>query len=148
MGAIMTGILEWTHTAQFHFNFPESRVVGDDAPTWKDDYIHGILFETDKEYDFFAAISGARSRFQKEPLIAARGVPAHLSGPARELFGNTGGALAGWLHLSEIDACVRHISVEPLEFGVEVEIAMEIMKMLVGRFGDLHVRMVFNIESA
>src|SRR5688500_9104408 len=103
MGASMTGIIECTHDAQCACQ-PELHLpLGD--PRWTDDHLHGILFETEKEYDFFAAIAGVRSRFEKAPLIPPRGVPAHLSWPALQYFEHRAEGVAGWLHLSEIEQC-------------------------------------------
>jgi hypothetical protein len=55
MGASMTGIIEWTHDAQCALRTDLGLVRGD--PRWAEDYLHGVLFQTDKEYDFFAAIA-------------------------------------------------------------------------------------------
>lgn len=145
MGASMTGIVEWTHDAQCAAR-PGLRLTRGE-PRWSDDHLHGILFETDKEYDFFAAIAGVRSRFKKQPLIRPRGVPAHLSGPARRYFEDFGGEVAGWLHLSEIERCVSHLGADPFYTDFEIEIALDLMRGLVAKFGDRHVRLVFNIES-
>lgn len=146
MGASMTGIIEWTHDAQCAAR-PESNLsLG--PPRWDDDHLHGILFETDKEYDFFAAISGARSRFDKPPLIKARGVPAHLSGPAERHFEYFGDGLSGWLHLSEIDRCVAHVSDGTFLTDFELDAAVGLMRTLVAKLTDAHVRLVFNIEGA
>jgi hypothetical protein len=130
MGASMTGIIEWTHDAQCARTEPPT-VLGE--PRWGDDHLHGILFETDKEYDFFAAIAGVRSRFNKPPLILPRGVPAHLSWPAQRYFEDFGGGIAGWLHLSEIEQAVGHIGVHPFYMGFEIETALELMRWLVAR---------------
>jgi hypothetical protein len=146
MGASMVGIIEWTHDAQSATRPDLNLARG--QPRWHDDHLHGVLFETDKEYDFFAAIAGARNRFGTPPLIPARGVPLHLSGPARRYFDDFGEALAGWLHLSEIERSMRHISAEPLAIGFEVEAALDFMRLLVAKLTDPHVRLVFNISSA
>jgi hypothetical protein len=101
MGASMTGIIEWTHDAQSAASTGTLAALG--LPRWDDDHLHGILFQTDKEYDFFAAIAGVRSRFAKPALIPRRGLPRELSSPARNYFGKSAGECAGWLHLSEIE---------------------------------------------
>jgi hypothetical protein len=144
MGATMTGIIEWTHDAQCAADDPQM-TLGE--PRWDDDHLHGILFNTDKEYDFFAAVSGVRSRFSKPPLIPPRGVPSDLSWPAQEYFRTRGDSLAGWLHLSEIERCIRHMEVQPFYTGFEIDVALELMARLVGRLSDPHVRLVFNVES-
>src|SRR6266699_2913156 len=108
MGASMTGIIEWTHDAQCAAGYDPSDALA--PPRWDEDHLQGVLFETDKEYDFFAAIAGVRNRFGKPPLIAPRGVPSNLSAPARLHFDSRRPDLAGWLHLSEIDRCIQHIS--------------------------------------
>src|SRR5687767_3601059 len=127
MGASMAGFLEWTHDALTTVRRPELwPPLG--PPRWEDDYLHGMSFDTDKEYDFFAVISGARSRFNKPPLIKARGVPKNLSLPASRYLEGSGGDLAGWLHLSEIDRCIAHITqglAGPFYTGLEIEIALE-----------------------
>src|SRR5687768_9863338 len=107
MGASMTGIIEWTHDAQCAARPDLNVPLG--PPRWADDHLHGILFQTDKEYDFFAAIAGVRSRFNIPPLIPRRGIPDHLSWPALRYFEDNGGEAAGWLHLSEIEQTIRHI---------------------------------------
>ena len=56
-------------------------------------------------------------------------------------------SLTGWLHLSEVDACVRHMSDASFSTSFEVDIVLDIMRLLVGRLRDAHVRLVFNIES-
>ena len=141
----MTGIIEWTDQAQCatrpELNLPLA------APRWHEDHLHGVLFDTDKEYDFFAAIAGARNRFGKPPLIAPRGVPPHLSGPARRYFEDFGSDLAGWLHLSEIERCIAHVSDGSFVTGFEVDCAMEFMRLLVSKLTDPHVRLVFSIEG-
>ena len=100
----MTGIIEWTHDAQCAARDPK---VPLGPPRWDDDHLHGVLFQTDKEYDFFAAIAGVRNRFSKPSLIPRRGTPRNLSYPARRYFEDFGDECAGWLHLSEIDRCVE-----------------------------------------
>jgi hypothetical protein len=143
MGASMTGIIEWTHDAQGSTRPDLALPLG--PPRWDDDHLHGVLFETDKEYDFFAAIAGARSRFNKPPLIPRRGVPGHLSWPARRYFEDFGDGCAGWLHLSEIDACIRHMSDGSFSTHFEIDVALDVMRMLVAKLTDPHVRLVFNI---
>lgn len=145
MGASMTGIIEWTHDAQCAARPDLQMVLGE--PRWGDDHLHGILFQTDKEYDFFAAIAGVRSRFNMPPLIPPRGVPAHLSYPALRYFEYFADDVAGWLHLSEIEQCIRHIGAQPFYMDFEIEVALELMGGLVERLSDPHVRLVFNIES-
>ena len=144
MGASMAGIIEWTHDAQCAATgAPTTR----GEPRWGDDHLNGILFQTDKEYDFFAAIAGVRSRFNKPPLIPPRGVPAHLSSPARWCFEEFGYEIGGWLHLSEIEQAVRHIGADSFYMGFELQTALELMGRLVARLSDPHVRLVFAIES-
>ena len=140
----MTAIIEWTHDAQCAVR-PGQPTVG--PPRWDDDHLHGVLFQTDKEYDFFAAIAGVRNRFDKPPLIAPRGVPRHLSWPARRYFEDFGDERAGWLHLSELDACIRHIADGPFFTDFELEVTLDFMRRLVTKLTDPHVRLVFNIES-
>jgi len=53
----------------------------------------------------------------------------------------------GWLHLSEINRCIRHIAAEPFYTGFEIEVALDLMATLVAKLTDPHVRLVFNIES-
>lgn len=117
------------------------------TPRWSDDHLNGILFQADKEYDFFAAIAGVHSRFNKPPLIPPRGVPAHLSSPAEWYFERFGNQLAGWLHLSEIEQAISHVGGHPLCMGFELETALDLMGRLVARLSDPHVRLVFGIES-
>ena len=106
-----------------------------------------MLFNTDKEYDFFAAVAGARSRFGKPVLIQPRGLPPHLSMPAADTI-TRGAELAGWLTLSEIDRCIQHVSDGTFWIGFELEIALGLMRSLSDRLTEPHVRLVFNIESA
>jgi hypothetical protein len=141
----MTGIIEWTHDAECALRPELAMALG--APRWLDDDLHGIVFETDKECDFFAAISGARNRFGKPPLIPPRGVPARLSGPASRYFRDYGTELGGWLHLSEIEKCIQHISDGSFRTGFEVDVALDLMRLIVGKLSDPHVRLVFSIES-
>ena len=106
-----------------------------------------MLFQTDKEYDFFAAISGARSRFHKPNLIKARGIPSNLSYPAVRYFDDHGDDLAGWLHPSEIDRCIRHVSGGTFYTDFDLDVMLEFMRRLTARLSDPHVRLVFNIEG-
>ena len=145
MGASMTGIIEWTHDSQCTVQTDPGVTLG--APRWDDDHLHGILFQTDKEYDFFAAIAGVRSRFDKPALIRPRGVPTRLSYPAEQYFRDFGSAVSGWLHLSEIKQCIANISVQDFYTDFEIDIALDLMSRLVERLTDPHVRLVFNIES-
>jgi hypothetical protein len=147
MGASMTGIIEWTHDA--HCAIRPEFGISLSEPRWHDDHLHGILFETDKEYEFFGAIAGVRGRC-KTPLISPRGVPAHLSIPAANYFRDYGAPLAGWLHLSEIDGAIDHTGIPPEEFlmDLDLEIALDLMRRLVAKLTDPHVRLVFDIESA
>lgn len=144
MGSNMTGIIEWTHDAQCATR-SEELSLGE--PRWADDYIHGILFHTDKEYDFFAAIAGVRNRFERPPLILPRGIPAQLSGPAQLHFQHFRPEVAGWLHLSEIDRSIEHLGAERDSFGFELAIALELMRTIVSKLSDPHVRLVFEIDS-
>ena len=139
MGANMTAIIEWTHDSQCSAtpSLIEAR--------WDDDHLHGILFDTDKEYDFFAAVAGVRNRFGKQPLIELRGVPENLSSPAKFHFRTSDGVNAGWLHYSEIQKCLERLEVPASNVGFELRFALGMMKQLVARLGDAHVRMVFDI---
>ena len=142
----MTAIIEWTHDAQCAAR-AEKIALG--IPRWSDDHLHGILCRTDKEYDFFAAIAGVRSRFNKLPLIPPRGLPTHVSWSARLHFeGFDDDGVAGWLHLSEIERAIEHMGVDRRLFGFELEVGLELMTSLVQQLADPHVRMVFEIESA
>jgi hypothetical protein len=147
MGATMTGIIEWTHDAQCAIR-PDLGIPLT-HPRWHDDHIHGILFKTDKEYEFFGAIAGVRGQC-KTPLISPRGVPENLSSPAARYFRDFGASLAGWLHLSEIDKAMAHTGIAPEDFlmDLDLEIALDLMRRLVARLTDPHVRLVFDIESA
>lgn len=147
MGASMTGIIEWTHDAQTTVRPNRKETLG--PPRWEDDHLHGMLFNTDKEYDFFAAIAGARNRFNRQRLIGPRGIPANLSLPASLHFGAAGGAsdCAGWLHFSEIRRCIRHMQAEVFYTGFEIDVALDFMRTLVSKLGDAHVRLVFDICS-
>jgi hypothetical protein len=141
----MTGIIEWTHDAQCAADGHSPLPPG--PPRWADDYLHGMLFNTDKEYDFFAAVAGVRSRFGKPALIHPRGIPPHLSMPADDNFRH-GAELAGWLTLSEIDRCIQHVTDGTFQVGFELNVALGLMRSLVDRLTDPHVRLVFDIESA
>src|SRR5688572_27810533 len=142
MGTTMTGIIEWTNDASGAAKSDALATLGE--ARWHDDHIVGMLFDTDKEYDFFAAIAGVRNRFNKPPLIPPRGVPSNLSWAAYRYFEDYGHDAAGWLHLSEINSCVQHMGPEQLYFGFEVEVALDVMRLLVHRLNDAHVRLVFN----
>ena len=63
---------------------------------------------------------------------------------AYRYFEDYGHDAAGWLHLSEINSCVQHMGPEQLYFGFEVEVALDVMRLLVHRLNDAHVRLVFN----
>ncbi len=146
MGATMTGIIEWTHDAQCDAGNLSKLSL--QPARWADDHLLGILFETDKEYDFFAAIAGVRSRFERSPLISLCGVPSNLSWPAQCYFKDFGEEVTGWLHLSEIEACIRHMEAPDFAVDFELEIALSLMRTLVSKLSDPHVRLVFDIESA
>jgi hypothetical protein len=64
MGTTMTGIVEWTHDAQSAQRPELGMTLG--PARWHDGHLHGVLFHTDKEYDFFAAVAGIRNRFERE----------------------------------------------------------------------------------
>ena len=141
----MTGITGWKHDAQCaaerHVPFPPG------SPRWADDYLHEVLFKTDEEYDFFAAVAGVQSRFDKPALIQPRRIPPHLSMSAAYNFRHEA-ELAGWLTLPEIDRCIQHVSdgTSPIRFDFEV--ALGLMRSLIDRLTDPHVRLVFDIEGA
>ena len=141
----MQAVVEWTHDAQCAAAETPARLAG--PARWVDDHLLGVLFETDEEYDFFAAVAGFRSRFDRPPLFPLRGVPAHMSGPSRMMLEYFGPEIAGWRHLSEIERAIRHITDGPFWTGAELNIGLGIMRTLVRKFGDEHVRLVFNIEG-
>lgn len=145
MGASMTGIIEWTEDAQVARQNDPNRALRE--PRWQEDDLKGVLFELDKEYDFFAAIAGVRNRFGKPPLIKSRGVPPRLSGLAHRHFADFGPEVAGWLHLSEIHRCIQHMAANPFYMDLDLEVALQFMQILVDRFNDAQVRLVFNIDS-
>ena len=145
MGATMTGIIEWTNDAQIA-TWPQLHLPAGPA-RWADDYIVGMLFVTDKEYDFFAAIAGVRSRFSKPALVPLRGSPMNRSRAANDYFGTHDDHLAGWLHLSEIDRCIADVPDGTFSTGFELDVALGLMRTLVPKLGDSHVRLVFNIED-
>jgi hypothetical protein len=145
MGASMTGIIEWTEDAQDARQDDPTRILGE--PRWQEDDLKGVLFEVGKEYEFFAAIAGVRNRFGKPPLIKPRGVPSRLSSLARRHFDDYGSEVAGWLHLSEIRQCIRHMAADPFYMDFDLDVALQFMQLLVDRFNDAHVRLVFNIDS-
>lgn len=144
MGATMTGIIEWTNDAQCAAT---DLGLSLGAPRWDEDFLHGVLFTSEEDYDFFAAIAGARNRFGKPPLIPPRGFPANLSLPATRYFEDFGDEMTGWLHLSEIEKCIQHMDANPFYLGFENEVALELMNIVVSRLSDPHVRLVFNIEG-
>jgi hypothetical protein len=144
MGTTMTAIIEWTHDAQCALS-PEVGLALE-PPRWHDDHLHGVLFQTDKEYDFFAAVAGVRNRFERPHLIAVRGVPSNLSYPAHRHFADSGSETTGWLHLSEIDQCIRHIrATEPFHMDFDLIVMLDFMRGLVSKLTDPHVRLVFDI---
>jgi hypothetical protein len=144
MGTTMTAIIEWTHDAQCAQRPKLGLTLS--RPRWEDDHLHGVLFQTDKEYDFFAAVAGVRNRFERAHLIGPRGVPSNLSYPAHCYFADSGPETAGWLHLSEIDNCIRHMgSGDPFYMGFDLTVMLDFMRKLVCKLTDPHVRLVFNI---
>ena len=144
MGSSMYAIVEWTYDAQSAAKADPPAAAG--PARWVDDHIVGILFQTDKEYDSFAAVAGVRNRFERSPLFPLRGVPENRSGPARMHFDYFGAETAGWLHLSEIDRAIAHMTDGPFYIANELRYGLEIMRTMVARFGDSHVRLVFNID--
>ncbi len=106
-----------------------------------------MLFTTDKEYDFVAAVAGVRNRFDGPALIRPRGLPPHGSMATADRFRH-GVEVAGWLTLSEIDRCVRHVSDGTFRVGFELDVALQSMRSLADRLTDPHVRLVFDIGNA
>jgi len=138
MGLSMTAIIEWTEDAQAASRPEPAR--------WHEGNLQGVLFETGEAYPFFAAIAGVRDPSNRPAAIPPRGVPGHLSGPARRHFEDFGSEISGWLHLSEIDRCMQQRGVDVSMVEFEVEVILQFMRMLVGRLSDSHVRMVFDIS--
>jgi hypothetical protein len=147
MGTSMTAIVEWTHDARCSLR-PELNLPPLGPPRWDDDHLHGVLFETDKEYDFFAAVAGIRNRFDKPPLFPRRGLPALVSSLAHWHLDTFGDDAAGWLHLSEIDAAIAHISAsDTFYMDFDLECMLDFMRALISKLTDPHVRLVFNISG-
>ncbi|HEY0009802.1 MAG TPA: hypothetical protein VGB55_13825, partial [Tepidisphaeraceae bacterium] len=105
----MTGIIEWTCDANCWFKRPDEPLG---PPRWDDDHLYSMMFVTEKEYDFFAAVAGVRNRFGREPLIPTRGMPKSMSWLTERHFESVGDDCVGWLHLSEIKAAMAYMAGE------------------------------------
>lgn len=102
----------------------------------------------DKEYEFFAAISGVRNRSSIEPLFPPRGFPARMSPACRRYFGEPTDDFecAGWLILSEINAALEHMSVRRDMLTFRVQLALDTMAYIEERLGTDRVRLVWGFS--
>jgi len=98
-----------------------------------------------KPYRFIAAISGWRRDLGYPHLFPLRGLPDE---PHYEPFG---GAAAfddpgvGWLLYDEILLSLKHDNLDIGDVGIEVELVLKAMKLLVDQYGQDRVRLVFQI---
>ncbi len=101
-----------------------------------------------KDYRFFAAISGFRSRDGESPLFQLRGLPSPVSDQVYEgLFSYHPTEQISWLSASEIHLALAHLDIRREELSVAALLVIGLMDYLSGRLGSPErVRFVFGIE--
>lgn len=119
---------------------PEEKPFSQDPSVW--DLTNDYALSTCKDYRFISAISGIRNDSDKQPLIPFRGLPAIRRGLSKlELEDD----ISGWLTHSEILSCLAHFGVLETELDPAVADVLAAMRILINRYGDQRVRLVFAI---
>lgn len=103
------------------------------------------LFHISKDYHFFGAIAGVRNPTEIPPLFPPRGVPPNVCWPIEVAIANRIFEPLGWLTLSEINAALKHHSVDRARLNQKTHIVLDIMEVLERRFGVDRVRLLFQV---
>lgn len=109
-----------------------------------------IDFHQAKDYRFFAALSGIRSRSgDPAPLFSMRGVlPPNVSGQAERAVKKMAGTpnpILGWLTYPEIELALAHASQSRDQLEFETNIVLDLMESIEKRLGKGHSRLIFLI---
>lgn len=101
-----------------------------------------------KDYGFFEAIAGVRTKREFAPLYPPRGCPCDLGvGLSRHLSRYFAlEEITGWLLLSEIYRALDYAGRQVNELSFEIRMVLEMMAFLVSNLGEGNVRLVFVLE--
>ena len=151
MGTDMTAFIEYDKNEYYHNEWPGNYPI---KPPFTSD-IDSVseeegLFTGSKDYLFFNAIAGIRSKDEKKPLIEPRGLPEKKSvrlsiaidnNVFSDLFG------IGWLTLEEIEQSLLFQQVDKEELSFETHTILNIMNDLEKRCGKNRVRLIFGFDG-
>ncbi|MGV3774663.1 MAG: hypothetical protein ACO1QB_17315 [Verrucomicrobiales bacterium] len=132
---------------QIDDNTPEGEppFSGGHPSTW--DLSHDIGLYGGKHYDLYAAISGVRNRFGREPLFPMRGLPPRCCDWPKALSELAGDFNVSWLTLAEIRAALAHMGVAEESLGKPVLLVLQTMEDAEQLFGKDRVRLVFQVTD-
>ena len=111
-----------------------------------------IQFSNAKDYRFFAAISGIRSRQDDPPpLFPLRGgLPPNASeqtnSAVSEIIGEDNPRLS-WLSYAEIEQALAHMGVQREKLDLTTNLVLDLMESIDKRLGEGRSRLIFYIDS-
>ena len=109
-----------------------------------------IDFHQAKDYRFFAALSGIRSREgDPAPLFPMRGVlPPNVSAQAERAVMEMAGVpnpILGWLTYPEIEVALAHAKLSRDQLEFTTNLVLDFMQSIEKRLGEGHYRLIFLI---
>jgi hypothetical protein len=138
MGAGITAYL------QFDDNSPKGGLPFTNHPsTW--DLSGDCKLAGEKDYDFYAAISGVRNKSGISPLFPCRGLPPSGWDKVEGFDGDDPNV--SWLTLSEIRQALQHMKVEVESLGIAVQLVLKTMQLGEDFYGRDRVRLVFCVSD-
>ena len=99
----------------------------------------------EKDYTFYAAISGVRNESGITPLFPCRGLPP--SGWNKVQWFDNDDPNVGWLTLSEIYQALHHMKIEVESLGEAIQLLLKAMHLGEDFYGSGRVRLVFCVED-
>ena len=114
------------------------------------DFSNSISITHCKPYELMQAIAGVRGDESIKPFIAPRGFPQKMTrrvGKHIEDFYGPEYKTAGWLHYSELMACLKHANLDPSTQKASIQLVFEILRRTKEVYGDDRVRLIFMISS-
>ncbi len=110
-----------------------------------------VAFHQAKDYRFFSALSGIRSRAgDPDPLFSMRGVlPPNVSGQAEQAVMEMAGApnpILGWLTFPEIEMALSHAKLSRDQLELTTNLVLDLMESIEKQLGKGRSRLIFYID--
>jgi hypothetical protein len=141
MGASLDLVLEYDDSDRAPFSSDIDGVV---------DFTKSFNIVHGKPYALMQALAGIRGDTAIKPKIPARGLPKNMNHQVAKYFRENHGLdnqYSGWLSYSELLASAESASLRLKDLEEPIQLVFGIFKMLVEKYGDSRVRLVFAIST-